>query len=74
MSEVHGYEGSKNSVVITIDWESCTGCGSCVDVCPSGVYVINAEGFAEAANVNQCIQCAACNGVCPSESITHTAW
>ena len=50
--------------VINVD--TCIGCGSCVDECPTGaisekdgVYVINAD---------ECISCGACQGACPVEA------
>ncbi len=52
---------------IAIDLEKCTGCGSCVPVCPFGLLevvddkVVLKEG---------CTLCGACRDVCPVEAIT----
>ena len=68
-------KGDGNDVEIKIDWEECTGCEACVDVCPSDVYQLNDDDLAEAVNVAECIECAACDGVCPTEAIVeHSAW
>ncbi len=56
-------------VKIKIDLEKCTGCGTCVDVCPAGVYEIR-DGKSVAVNVDECLVCMACETQCPSNAIT----
>ncbi|MFX1495904.1 MAG: FAD-binding protein [Promethearchaeota archaeon] len=52
---------------IIIDDELCTGCESCVNVCPyAGVKVINDK----AVITKECNLCGACVNVCPVEAIT----
>lgn len=58
-SEVEGakawgiaYRGSKVRVItdLDVDWgdaESCTGCGKCVEVCPTGAIVLKGKATAE---------------------------
>jgi NAD-dependent dihydropyrimidine dehydrogenase PreA subunit len=53
---------------IKIDLEKCTGCGTCVDVCPSGVYEIK-EGKSVAVNPDACLLCKACEIQCPNNAI-----
>lgn len=52
-----------------IDTEKCTGCGTCADVCPSGVFEIQ-EGKAVAVRPEDCIGCRACEASCPQGAIT----
>ena len=54
---------------ITVDLEKCTGCGTCVDVCPVGVFELR-EGKSEVVNPDECVVCLACVTQCPEEAIT----
>lgn len=58
-------------VKISVDPEKCTGCGSCVDVCPMGVYELK-EGKSVPVKVDECLICRACETQCPSGAITVT--
>ncbi|MEM2320685.1 MAG: 4Fe-4S dicluster domain-containing protein [Candidatus Bathyarchaeia archaeon] len=58
-------------VKINVDLEKCTGCGSCVDVCPVGVYELK-EGKSVPVKVDECLICRACETQCPSGAITIT--
>lgn len=54
--------------MITVDFEHCTGCGACVQVCPKKCIQNkeNSEGFVyPVINVNDCINCNLCEKVCP---------
>ena len=46
--------------------EKCTGCGTCIDVCPTEAITIE-SGKAEITMV--CIDCGACPRVCPEGAI-----
>lgn len=55
-------------VEIKIDSEQCSGCGTCVDVCPVGVFEIK-DDKSVAANVDECLICNACETQCPNDAI-----
>ncbi|MCP4763638.1 MAG: 4Fe-4S dicluster domain-containing protein [archaeon] len=57
---------------ITINQEKCTGCGSCVDACPSEVYDAPVNDKAVIARIDDCVGCEACVTECPEEAITVT--
>ena len=57
-------------VKITVDLDKCNGDGICVDVCPSGVYELNADGKSVPVNPDECIECEACVDQCPENAIT----
>lgn len=53
---------------IKIDTSKCTGCGTCVDTCPMGLYVLN-KGKASVKDKDECVMCRACESACPSGAI-----
>ena len=55
-------------VEIKIDLDRCTGCGTCADVCPVGVFEVK-EGKSAAVNANECLICMACETQCPENAI-----
>lgn len=51
-----------------VNQEICTGCGDCVNYCPSGaVAVVN--GKATVVNADACDYCTECETICPSGAI-----
>ena len=52
-----------------VDWELCTGCGDCVEECPSGSIVL--EKDKAFINMEDCIRCASCHELCPEEAVRH---
>jgi NAD-dependent dihydropyrimidine dehydrogenase PreA subunit len=52
-----------------IDIEACTGCGECVEVCPTEVFEIQ-DGKSVIIQPEECIECGACVDACPEECIT----
>ncbi|MEM2873388.1 MAG: ferredoxin family protein [Nitrososphaerales archaeon] len=58
-------------VSVVIDSSKCEGHGSCVDVCPVGVFQLdNANSKCVVVNQNDCILCDACITQCPTQAIT----
>ena len=55
-------------VEIKVDNEKCTGCGTCVDVCPVAVYELQDEKSVP-VNVDECIICKVCEPECPEGAI-----
>ncbi|KAL7711917.1 hypothetical protein QTN25_010418 [Entamoeba marina] len=60
------YEG--NGVKITIDEDTCIGCGACVSVCPKGVLEV-VDGKSTAPNVSKCGKGNECVEACPVGSM-----
>jgi len=54
-----------------VDQEKCSGCGNCVEICPSEVYQME-EGKSNPVHPEECIECWACVTQCPAESIQLT--
>ena len=52
-----------------IDGETCTGCGTCVEWCPTDAIVLNAEDVAQ-RDENACLGCGVCSRFCPEEAIS----
>ncbi|RLE81005.1 MAG: ferredoxin [Thermoprotei archaeon] len=52
-----------------VNEEACTGCGTCVNTCPVGVFELK-EGKAVVVNPDSCIGCRACEASCPEGAIT----
>ena len=64
---------------VAVDWDSCSGDGVCVDVCPVSVFdmvdtpdnpVSNTKS--DPAREDECIQCLACETSCPAAAIKIT--
>lgn len=55
---------------IEVDKESCTGCGECVDICPTDVFVL-VDSKSDPVDMEACIECCSCVEICPTNSINH---
>ena len=61
-------EGSLTMPSPEVNPEICTGCGDCVEFCPTGaVAVIN--GKATVVRPDACTYCTDCEALCPSGAI-----
>jgi Fe-S-cluster-containing hydrogenase component 2 len=55
-------------MAVNIDKEKCTGCGTCVDVCPSdALSLVDEKAVCDA---ELCIDCYICIPECPEEAIS----
>ena len=54
-----------------VDETKCTGCGTCIQVCPYGALRKNDKGYAEVI-VAACKGCGCCGATCPEGAITMT--
>ena len=52
-----------------IDPDACTGCGICVERCPTDAIYLHDDGFAE-RDEQFCIGCGVCARFCPEEAIS----
>ncbi len=51
-----------------IDQDACSGCGTCVEWCPTDAITLNTDGVAE-RDENACFGCGVCSRFCPEEAI-----
>jgi NAD-dependent dihydropyrimidine dehydrogenase PreA subunit len=54
----------KNVVTLRLDQTLCVGCGRCLEVCPHGVFQMDA-GKAAIIMRDACMECSACARNCP---------
>ncbi len=55
-----------------IDYEKCTECGTCIDMCPYGVYEKEKAPRPIVVNSDECGQgYIGCGSTCPSEAISY---
>jgi len=59
------------AITSVVDENKCTGCGTCIQVCPYGAIRKNEKGFAEVI-VAACKGCGCCGATCPEGAITMT--
>jgi Pyruvate/2-oxoacid:ferredoxin oxidoreductase delta subunit len=52
-----------------IDPEACSGCGTCVEWCPTDAIALNDEGLAQREE-SACLGCGVCSRFCPEEAIS----
>jgi len=52
-----------------IDKDDCSGCGTCVEWCPTDAIVLDVDGLAE-RDGNACIGCGVCARFCPDNAIS----
>jgi NAD-dependent dihydropyrimidine dehydrogenase PreA subunit len=55
---------------ITIDEKKCTGCGTCVEICPMQVFELDSvKKKSVVKKESECIGCRACEVQCPAGAI-----
>lgn len=59
----------KDVVTLAYSPETCTGCGTCLQVCPREV-LRRSNGKIEIALRDACIECGACQRNCPQGALT----
>ena len=59
-------------ITIDVDFDKCTGCGECVNICPTETYEL-IDGKAHATKIDDCVQCCACVSACPEGAIVHSS-
>ena len=64
-------------VTVKIATDKCTGCGTCVDVCPEKVFELYEEEERKTSKVvaeDQCFACRACEVKCPEQAVKITGY
>ncbi|MEM4264667.1 MAG: 4Fe-4S binding protein, partial [Thermoplasmata archaeon] len=59
------------AIMAQVDQELCTGCGTCIEVCPYGAIAKNENGLAEVVAA-ACKGCGCCGASCPNAAIVMT--
>jgi len=52
-----------------VDQDKCSGCGTCVDVCPNEVFELS-DDKSQVVHPDDCTGCEQCVSECPEEAIT----
>jgi NAD-dependent dihydropyrimidine dehydrogenase PreA subunit len=56
---------------INVDFDKCTGCGTCADVCPQSCFELDSEaGKTKIVNEDECLACRACESQCEQQAIS----
>ncbi len=56
-------------VLPTIHMSRCTGCGNCIDYCPTKAVELSAEGKPVIVRPKDCAYCGMCEELCPEYAI-----
>ena len=58
-------------VQIILDLEKCMGCGSCIEICPANIYLMNPKtNKPRIDNPDNCFGCKACEILCDINAIS----
>jgi NAD-dependent dihydropyrimidine dehydrogenase PreA subunit len=60
----------KNVVTLAFDADRCNGCGTCIEVCPQGVFVPAGKGSVTVADRDACLECGACARNCARGAVS----
>lgn len=61
-----------NVASLALDSEKCTGCGSCTEVCPHGVFEMR-DGRVLITDKDRCMECGACARNCDAGALAVSA-
>jgi len=61
----------RNAATLKLDEQKCTGCGMCLEVCPHGVFRMNAR-HVEILERDRCMECGACMRNCLAGAVAVT--
>jgi NAD-dependent dihydropyrimidine dehydrogenase PreA subunit len=54
------------------DYEKCTGCLTCFNLCPHGVHGLREDGEPLVVSPDNCVEmCRGCQKICPGEAIRY---
>jgi NAD-dependent dihydropyrimidine dehydrogenase PreA subunit len=59
----------RDVVTLKLDEAKCTGCGTCMEVCPHAVFQMNSR-HVEIRDRDACMECGACSRNCPFNAIS----
>ncbi len=54
--------------IAVVNMEKCTGCGDCIDACPSKCFEMS-EGKCVPYQAIDCVDCGNCPEICPADAI-----
>lgn len=52
-----------------VNADECSGCGTCVDECPSEAITLDEEKGVAVVDQDECVECGACEEACPNQAI-----
>jgi NAD-dependent dihydropyrimidine dehydrogenase PreA subunit len=55
--------------LLTIDRALCTGCGTCLNACPTGAISLDNDDRIAGIDLGLCNECLACLDMCPNDAI-----
>jgi len=65
---VLNYVNLGGTMAVTINKETCIGCGACIDTCP--VEALTMVDDKAVVDEDKCVDCGACIEACPVEAIS----
>ncbi len=60
----------KNVVTLKLDAARCNGCGTCIEVCPRGVFAGTGKGPVTLQDRDACMECGACARNCACGAVS----
>lgn len=59
---------------ISINEESCIGCGRCITICPFAILIKSEDKHPKVDKIERCIECGHCVAVCPTSAVYHSTF